>query len=92
MSFVKGLFTGLVGTSVFEAILYSVPYLRTNFWDNPKLIYGHHFHHSILGLLFILFGLFYFKKKLHRGLFLIGLGFGIIIIHTVSDGRLIFIE
>ena len=88
---IAGLLIGLITTSFIEVIIFNVPYLRENYWDNPKLIFGYHFHHSLLGLLFVITGLFAPLKK-NRRLLLIGIGLGIIIIHTISDGRLIFIE
>jgi len=89
---INGLLIGLILTFIFELILLQIPYLKYNFWDHPKLILGHHFHHSLLGLLFVITGFFWPIKNKKAKLFLIGLGLGIIIIHTISDGRLIFVE
>ncbi|MDO8686895.1 MAG: hypothetical protein Q7K11_01650 [Candidatus Berkelbacteria bacterium] len=92
MRFVKGLFSGIIILFILQTIVRSVPYLRANFWDNPKLIFGYHIHDSTFGLFVILLGLLFLSKRKPKGLFLIGAGAGMIIMHTLADGRLIFIE
>lgn len=92
MSFVKGFIWGVVIASLFEVIFYFIPFLRANFWDNPKLIFGFHFHHSIIGLVFLLIGAGYLKKDKLKAVFLIGFGLAVIFVHTLTDGRLIFVE
>lgn len=82
-----GLIIGLFLTGLFEYIIY---FNFQNIWNNPKMYFGYHVHHSVLGLVSIVIGLI-FLKKLKIAYFLIGLGLGIILIHTITDGRLIFI-
>lgn len=84
----SGLAIGLFLTALFEYIIYTN---FQNIWNNPKIYFGFHIHHSVYGLISIITGLF-FIRKLKVFYFLIGLGLGIIIMHTINDGRLIFIE
>jgi hypothetical protein len=81
-----GFIVGLIASGIFESIFLFIPILRINYWDNPKLIFGYHFHHSILGLIVIFIGIY---KKLS---FLIGFGIGIIFVHTITDGNFVFVN
>ncbi len=85
ISFVFGLLIGLVVTGLFEAILYFV--LGKEFWHADRVFLGYKIHHSVVGALAILCGL-----VLGINLFWIGIGIGIIVMHTITDGRLVFIE
>jgi hypothetical protein len=87
--FFSGLFLGSFLAGLLESVIYF--YLRGS-WDNPKIYVGYHVHHSILGVAVIILGIFFIKIKPHVFYFLVGLGLGIIILHTMTDGRLIFIE
>lgn len=88
---VIGLLLGLILTLIFEKISLSNKELK-KLWDNPKTIKGFHIHHSVPGLIIFLFGTYLFLINIEKGLFLIGFGIGIIIVHTITDGRFIFIE
>ncbi len=89
-SFVYGILAGLLITGFFELIIYF--YLGVEYWNNPKTYFGYHLHHSLFGLLSGVLGAILYQKRKSTGLFLIGLGIGIIILHTITDGRLIFLE
>lgn len=92
MKKIKEIFTGLIiglfFTGLFEFIVY---FNFKNVWDNPQTYFGYHIHHSVVGLISIIIGLF-FINRLRVAYFLVGLGLGIIILHTITDGRLVFIE
>jgi hypothetical protein len=65
---------GYVGISIFE-------FIAINIIKKDRLVVlNHRLHHSIYGLLFIIFG-FIFSK-----LFLIFLGIGVMLQHTITDG------
>ena len=85
-----GFVLGFLIFTVVEILFSRNKVLRKKYWDNPRLIYGYHIHHSTWGLLFIIIGLFI--KKSSFGQELIGLGVAMIIVHTLFDGRLVFIE
>ncbi|MBI5614350.1 hypothetical protein HY947_05470 [Candidatus Gottesmanbacteria bacterium] len=87
--FIGFIFGFLVFTAI-EALLSRNKVLRKKYWDNPRLVYGYHIHHSTWGLLLIIIGLAI--KDSHVGQGLIGLGIAIIIVHTLFDRRFIFIE
>jgi len=80
-----GLLIGFVISFLFDLISFRIKPLKKRFWDNPVTFFGYHIHHSFYGLIITLFGLISFP-------FLIGFGIGMIISHTVSDKRLVFIE
>lgn len=94
--FIAGLLLGIIPFGILEVIGLNVPYFRKKFYGNPAdiptLIYGYHLHHSFLGLLSIGWGLYSVFNKSRNPSFWIGLGIGIIIVHTIIDGKLIFIE
>ena len=69
-----------------------VPYFRKNFYDNPKLVFGFHVHHTVLGLFLVIYGFYSTFSDSKFGWFWIGFGLGTIVIHTIVDRRLVFIE
>ncbi len=92
-TFFIGLVFGIIPFGLIEVIGKSVPLLKENFYDNPKqLILGYHVHHTVLGLISIVWGIYSILQKSSKPYFWIGLGLGMIIIHTIADGRLVFIE
>jgi len=84
--FVNGLILGLVATAIWEVSMYFIPFLKNKYWDKPTRIFGYHVHHSVFGLLGIMVGILIVRW------YVVGLGVGIIVIHTIGDGRLVFIE
>ncbi len=90
--FLKGLFWGLIPFGLLDLIAINVPYLKQQFYDNPTLIWGLHFHHSLIGLLSIGWGSYAKIHKSNNSSFWLGFGLGVIVAHTIADGRLIFIE
>lgn len=92
MSFLIGIVVGIGVTMLFEYILTSNPHLKKNYWDNPKGIFGYHVHHSSYGLLVLVVGSILLVLQSGPFLFCFGLGLGIIIMHTITDKRLVFVE
>jgi len=92
-SFLKGTSCGIAVATLFDFVSYYIPSLKRRFWDEPPLLYGLHFHHSLVGLLLIICGAMCIlgAKTKQTGLLLIGFGLGIILVHTITDGRLIFL-
>jgi hypothetical protein len=94
--FIMGLLIGIIPFGLIEFIGWNVPSLRKKFYgkpkDNPTLIFGYHVHHTVLGLLSLIWGLYLFSTQSDNSFFLIGLGIGMIIIHTVAHKKLVFIE
>ncbi len=90
--FTKGLLWGLIPLGLFDLIAKNVPYLKQRFYDNPTLVWGFHFHHSLIGLASIGWGSYAKIHKSNNASFWLGLGVGIIVSHTLIDCRLIFIE
>jgi len=89
--FLLGLIIGISATFIFEWIIISNEYLKREFWDHPKKIFGLHFHHSLVGLIFIIIGITFINKNILKFFLFFGIGLGIIIIHTLSDGHFVFI-
>lgn len=90
--FIMGLLSGMILFGILDTMGLFIPYFKKNFYDNPKLIFGYHVHHTVLGLFSIVWGLYSFFNQSKNGYFWIGFGFGTIIIHTIVDRRLVFIE
>ncbi len=61
-------------------------------WDHPWTIAGYHIHHSVFGVLAILIGAAATIRHLKSAWYLVGIGVGIIAMHTLTDGRFIFLE
>jgi hypothetical protein len=86
----------LIGTgtgALLGAILQAAEFLL-GLWDHPwSVAAGFHVHQSAFGLIIVLLGgIFAMLKHRNQGALWIGIGIGIIAIHTLLDGRLIFIE
>jgi len=88
MSLLLSIFVGIAVTFGLEFIFVSNKKFKNTFWDHPVTIYGYKIHHSTYGLLFIALGLIFSGLRI----FLIGLGLGVIIAHTISDKRFVFVE
>ena len=84
---------GWIATIIFEFILKTNKKLRTRYYYHHEILFGHHVHHSTYGLILLAVGaILYFNNNLQGSIFYISAGIGIIIEHTLSDGRFIFIE
>jgi len=83
-NFILGLLIGLISTLIFDLVTLKNKKLKEKIWINSRSFRGYKFHHSCWGLIFILLGFI--------NLIFLGLGIGIVIIHTITDGRLVFIE
>lgn len=84
---------GIILTYLFELILKSNKTFKYRYYNHHKIIWGYHVHHSTYGLVFMLVGVVLFlygNENSALDAFLFGLG--IIIQHTNSDGRFVFIE
>ena len=91
--FVIGLSSGLLASHLLELSLKKNKFFNRNFFRRHTIIFGYHIHHSTYGLGALVIG----TTLLARGIitsaiFFIAMGVGIIMMHTIFDGRLIFIE
>jgi len=88
-----GIISGIATTLLFEFILKTNKKLRNRYYRHHEILFGYHVHHSIYGLFFIIAGVvFYFNKNISDALFYISFGIGIIIQHTLSSQKFVFIE
>lgn len=88
-----GLLFGLLITWLFELVLKTNKKLRNKYYKHHKILFGYHVHHSAFGLIFIVLSIILFlTNQKTSALFVFWVGVGIIILHTVSDGRFVFIE
>lgn len=85
MTIFLGFISGFVIFFLIDQICLHVGFLKKRLWDNPITFFGLHVHHSFFGLVITLLGLV-------RLPFLIGFGLGMIIEHTITDKKLVFIE
>ena len=91
MDLIIGILIGLSSTYILEQVLQRNKTLRNEFWEYHKPIFGYHVHHSTFGIPFIIVGLFYFFSG-GSGFLFLGIGTGIILMHTYSSREFIFIE
>lgn len=92
MAFFLGIFLGIFLTYLLEQLLQKNKVLRKELWEHHKPILGYHVHHSIFGIPLILLGIIFLFFPGITGILLIGLGLGIIIMHTYSAKEFKFIE
>lgn len=88
-----GLLMGIVLTWLFEFVLKNNKKLHEKYYKHHKLFWGYHIHHSTYGLIFILLNIILFLYD-HKAsdFFYTALGVGVILMHTASDGKFVFIE
>ncbi|MDP3882863.1 MAG: hypothetical protein Q8Q48_02300 [Candidatus Staskawiczbacteria bacterium] len=91
--FLYGTLAGILITWIFELVIKSNKKLHDRYYRQHEVVLGHHVHHSTYGLVFILAGVvFVFNLQLESALFAFGAGFGIILQHTVSERRFVFVN
>ena len=88
----SGFLWGVIPFGLLEMVGWSVPILRQRFYENPLLFNGYHIHHSVLGLVCVAIWLYLLFRRSEKSYFWLGLGLGIMVIHTLMDGRFIFLE
>ena len=87
-----GLLLGMIATWMFELILLTNKKLRNRYYRHNAIFFGYHVHHSTYGLLaFCLSAVLFFTNQ-ESALFWLSSGVGIIVVHTISAGKLVFIE
>ena len=91
--FIKGLLLGLVLTWLFELVLKTNKKLRKIYYQPHKIFFGYHIHHSTYSFLPLIWSIvLLFQNKTIFALFYFGIAIGIIVMHTISDKRFVFIE
>ena len=90
---INGLVLGLLVTLLFEMILKTNKKLRDRYYRRHEVLLGYHVHHSTFGLVAFFISIWLFLIGNNSGsLFVVWFGVGIIIVHTISDGRFVFID
>lgn len=91
--FTLNVIIGILATWVFELILKTNRKLRDKYYRRHEILFGYHVHHSTIGLAIIAFGgVSFLSGRPSLALALAGLGIGIIIMHTISSRRFVFME
>ena len=84
---------GIIVTLAFELILKANKKLREKYYRRHEILFGYHVHHSTVGLIcFVIGGILLLLNQDLASLSTCGIGVGIIIMHTASARRLVFIE
>lgn len=91
--FIKGLLFGITITWLFELVLKTNKILKAKYYSPHKVYFGYHVHHSCFSFPVIIWSivLFFQNQKLYA-LFILGIAIGIIVMHTISDKRFVFID
>jgi|GEM_PF-1827265 len=88
-----GLVFGILASHTFEFTLKKNKILNQRYYRHHEIIFGYHIHHSSYGLLCIILGCaLLLAGQVELMIFLCATGTGIVIMHTLFDGRFIFIE
>ena len=83
---------GMFATWIFEFILKTNKSLRHRYYKLHSDFLGFHLHHSLYGILFVLFSFVLFDTKYENWFLYTAFGVGIIAMHTISEKQFIFIE
>lgn len=90
---ITNVFIGIIATWAFELILQKNRRLRERYYRRHEVLFGYHVHHSTVGLLLVAAGIvLWLLNKEFPSLVALGLGVGVIIMHTISSGRFVFVE
>ena len=93
LSFLLWLMGGIIFTWIFEYVLKTNKMLRDRYYNRHEIILGYHVHHSIYGLLAVLIGIvLFFTEQRGVAYLYVAFGIGIIIMHTISSRRFVFVE
>ena len=91
--FLLMILVGIAITWVFELVLKNNKKLRTRYYRHHEILFGYHVHHSMYGVFLIILSIvFLLQHNISAAIISIGLALGIIIMHTISDGKFVFIE
>jgi len=91
-TFILWLLVGITATNLLEWILKSNKTIREKYWDHSIPVLGYHLHHSCLGLVLLVIGLLLVLRGDSRGTSCLGFGLGLILVHTFTDKKLVFVE
>ncbi len=84
---------GVLATWIFELILKTNKKLRDRYYRRHEILFGYHVHHSTIGLgVIAVGGVAFLSNKPLLSLGMAGFGIGIIIMHTISSKRFVFVE
>jgi len=90
---ILGIVCGLVITWMFELVLKTNKKLREKYYTHHKIFWGYHIHHSSYSFPVIIASVVLFlQNRMMSSVFVLGIAAGIIIMHTISDGRFVFID
>lgn len=91
--FLLSVVTGVFATFIFELVLQTNKKLRDRYYRRHEVLFGFHVHHSTIGLLLVIASIpLLISDRQSTALTVIGVGLGIIIMHTISSKRFVFIE
>lgn len=91
--FLTTLLIGIAITFIFEFILKTNKRLKERHYRRHEILFGYHVHHSTIGLLLIAVStVLFLLDKETSSLSTLGIGVGIIVMHTISSRRFVFIE
>lgn len=91
--FLVNFIMGMFSTWIFELILKTNKKLRDRYYRRHEVLFGYHVHHSTIGLIIIAAGgIMFLSNRSLLALAMVGFGIGIIIIHTISSKRFVFVE
>lgn len=90
---ILSIIAGLIITWIFEYILKTNKKLRNKYYTQENVIFGYHVHHSNYGLaLFTASLITYYLDYPSAPLILFGMGIGIILMHTISEKKFVFVD
>jgi len=88
-----GLLFGIVATLIFESFIKANKKLKNKYYRRHNILFGYHAHHSVYGLVLSALGIILdLTNDRPISYFLIAAGIGVILVHTISERRFVFIE
>jgi len=88
-----GLFCGILLTWIFEFAIKSNKKLYKRYYKQHEVVFGYHIHHSTYGLVALVMSIVLcLDERYSQAIFWLGVGVGIILEHTASERRFIFVN
>ena len=93
MASLIGLLFGIVATLIFESFIKANKKLKNKYYRRHNILFGYHAHHSVYGLVLGVLGIVLdLTDDKPIAYFFLAAGIGIILVHTISERRFVFIE
>lgn len=92
-TFLLSILAGIAITWIFEYILKTNKFLSDKYYQHKNVVFGYHVHHSNYGIALFISSIITLRLNYpSASLILFGMGIGIILMHTISEKKFVFID